>query len=81
MKIYYSGGGRQNPDFRYKVKVTYPLTGMRAWCDEYPTKTAEGYFERYYIEFSNHDSNYATFQFECEEPAIMFALSFADSLA
>lgn len=74
--MYYSGGGRQDPDFRYKVKVTYPLTGMREWCDEYPTKTKEGYFERYYIQFPHGDANWAIFQFEWEEPAIMFALKF-----
>ena len=76
MRMYYSGGGRQNPDFRYKVKVKYPLTGMREWCDAYPTKTKEGYFERYYMEFPKFDADYCTFQFEWEEPAILFALKF-----
>ena len=76
MRMYYSGGGRQNPDFRYKVKVTYPLTGMREWCDAYPTRTPGGEFERYYIEFPQYDADHATFQFEWEEPAIMFALKF-----
>jgi hypothetical protein len=76
MKIYYSGGGRSNPDFRYKVTVTYPLTDMRAWCDEYPV-TGNGDFQRYYIEWPKGDSNTAIFQFEWEEPAIMFTLKFA----
>jgi hypothetical protein len=77
MKKYWSEGGRSNPDFRYKVKVSYPLTGMIDWCDNYPTKRPDGYFERYYIQFSTRDSNDVIFQFEQEEPAIMFTLMFA----
>ena len=47
------------------------------WCDDYPTKTPDGYFERYYVEWGVvGDSEYVTFQFEQEEPAIMFALKF-----
>jgi hypothetical protein len=76
MQKFYGGGGRQNPDFRYKVKVSYPLDGMLAWCDNYPV-TGEGYFQRYYVEWPKDDSNTVTFQFEWEEPAIMFTLKFA----
>jgi hypothetical protein len=76
MKQYFSSGGRANPDFRYKVKVSYPLVDMIEWCEEYPTKTPDGYFERYYVQFSIVDSNYVIFQFEQEEPAIMFTLMF-----
>lgn len=73
--MYYSEGGRTNPDFRYRVKVKQPISSAMAWCDEYPVH-GEGYFERYYIEWPTGDSNYVTFQFEQEEPAIMFALKF-----
>jgi hypothetical protein len=76
MKRYFSEGGARNPDFRYKVRVSYPLTGMIQWCEEYPTKTPDGYFERYFIEHFSGDSNEALFQFECEEPAVMFTLMF-----
>jgi hypothetical protein len=76
MRKYWSEGGRSNPDFRYKVKVSFPLTGMVEWCEDYPTRTKDGDFERYYIQFATGDSGYATFQFEQEEPAIMFTLMF-----
>ena len=54
---------------------------MMEWCDNYPTGD-HGYFKRYYIDWRgadgkiDWDSNYATFQFEWEEPAILFALTF-----
>jgi hypothetical protein len=76
MKKYWSGGGAPNPEFRYKVRVSYPLTGMIDWCENYPTKRPDGYFERYYIQFDIGDSNEVTFQFEQEESAIMFTLMF-----
>lgn len=79
MELFYGGGGRSNPDFRYKVRVKKPVDGMMEWCDNYPV-TGEGYFQRYYIDWragsDNWDSDYAIFQFEWEEPAIMFALKF-----
>lgn len=74
MKRYFSEG---NPYFRYKIKTEYPISEAIDWCDNYPTRTKDGYFERYYIDFGGvADSNYVTFQFEWEEPAIMFALKF-----
>ena len=77
MRSYFSEGGRTNPDFRYKVRVTLPCPGAMQWCEEYPTKTLDGCFERYYTDWRNSDdSNYVIFQFEQEEPAIMFALKF-----
>lgn len=52
---------------------------MMEWCDNYPTGD-HGYFKRYYIDWrdknGDFDNNYATFQFEWEEPAIMFKLKF-----
>ena len=82
MKKFYGGGGRQNPDFRYKVRVKKPFIGMMEWCDKYPV-TGQGDFQRYYIDWRENsgdfDSDYATFQFEWEEPAIMFALKFGSA--
>jgi len=81
MELFYSGGGRSNPDFRYKVRVKKPFDGMMEWCDDYPV-TGSGYFQRYYIDWNWNNgeevwmSDYAIFQFEWEEPAIMFALKF-----
>ena len=79
MKKFYSSGGRSNPDFRYKVQVKKPFNGMMEWCDNYPTGD-HGYFKRYYIDWrdknGDFDNNYATFQFEWEEAAIMFKLKF-----
>jgi hypothetical protein len=52
---------------------------MIEWCKEYPV-TGAGYFQRFYPDFNDGgrgwDTGYATFQFEWEEPAILFALKF-----
>lgn len=84
MELFYGGGGRSNPDFIHKVRVKKPFDGMMEWCDDYPTGD-HAYFKRYYIDWraesDNWDSDYAIFQFEWEEPALMFALSFADNIA
>lgn len=52
---------------------------MIEWCNEYPV-TGPGYFQRYYPDFFDDgrgwDTGYAVFQFEWEEPAILFALKF-----
>lgn len=78
MELFYGGGGRSNPDFIYKVRVKVQ-EGMMSWCDDYPVK-GSGYFQRYYIDWCDggkgFDTGYAVFQFEQEEPAIMFALKF-----
>jgi hypothetical protein len=77
MEKFYGGGGRNNPDFRFKVRVKRQ-DGMLEWCDEYPV-TGSGHFQRYYVDWQDKgkwDTPYATFQFEQEAPAIMFALRF-----
>jgi hypothetical protein len=86
MELFYGGGGNQYPDFRYKVRIKKDspnVNAMMKWCDDYPTG-GHGYFKRYYIDWrggtKSWDSDYTTFEFEWEEPAIMFALSFADSV-
>lgn len=80
MEKFYGGGGRSNPDFRYKVRVKRQ-DGMLEWCDAYPV-SGTGYFQRYYVDWQDKgkwDTPYATFQFEWEEPAIMFALKFGSA--
>lgn len=88
MELFYGGGGRSNPDFRFKVRINKKTAGdvshMMEWCDNYPTGD-RGYFKRYYIDWlagrnNGVDSEYVIFQFEWEEPAIMFALTFGDSI-
>ena len=84
MELFYSEGGRSNPDFVHKVRVSRKadITAMMEWCNDYDTGD-KPYFKRYYIDWRNgNDSqsiwstDYATFQFEWEEAAIMFALKF-----
>ena len=79
MEQFHGGGGRSNPDFRYKVRVKKPYDGMIEWCRDYPV-TGTGYFQRFYPDFNDGgrgwDTGYAIFQFEWEEPAILFALKF-----
>jgi hypothetical protein len=86
MEKFYGGGGNQYPDFRYKVRIkknSPDINAMMKWCDDYPTGD-KGYFKRYYIDWrggtKTWDSDCTTFQFEWEQAAIMFALSFADSV-
>lgn len=86
MELFYGGGGRSNPDFRYKVKINRYKCGpgsvsdMMEWCDNYPV-TGTGYFQRYYVNWRSDDGGFdddhVTFQFEWEEPAILFTLKFA----
>jgi hypothetical protein len=88
MKHYQSSGGKENPDFMYKVTIprglseehTLNVTDMMKWCDNYPT-TEDGYFPRYYIDWPHYRRQKQavwlpgiTFQFECEETALMFQL-------
>jgi hypothetical protein len=53
---------------------------MMEWCDNYPV-TGTGYFQRYYVNWRSDDGGFdddhVTFQFEWEEPAILFTLKFA----
>lgn len=75
MEQYYSWGGAANPNFYYKIVLTHKLskTGeMLAWCKEYESTS------RYYITWQGvgRETEAVEFQFETEEPAIMFALKF-----
>ena len=75
MELFYGGGGRSNPDFRFKVRVKCPCEGSYEWCEAYPV-TGKGYFQRFYVDYKEYDKGYITYKFEWEEPAIMFALKF-----
>jgi hypothetical protein len=82
MEKFYGGGGRSNPDFIHKVRVKNgsnpSVSDMMEWCDAYPTGN-HAYFKRYYVDHyvnKSWDSGYTIFQFEWEEPAIMFKLKF-----
>ena len=79
MEKFYGGGGRSNPDFRYKVRVRHQqCIGAYEWCEAYPV-TGTGYFQRWYLDTREFDQGYLTYQFEWEEPAIMFALKFGSA--
>lgn len=77
MELFYGGGGRSNPDFSYKVRVK-KQDGMLEWCNKYPV-TGTGYFQRYYVDWRDGgrgwDTGYAVFQFEQEDAAFMFKLT------
>jgi hypothetical protein len=77
MERYHSYGGKSNPEFRYRVQVKENTDEMLHWCSTYP---AIGSFERYYIEWPGayNNSEYTTFQFETERPALLFKLKFGD---
>jgi hypothetical protein len=74
MEKFYGGGGSQNPNFRYKVRVKRPCDGAYDWCEEYPV-TGSGYFQRWYLNTKEYDQGYMTYQFEIEEAAFMFLLT------
>ena len=75
MELFYGGGGRSNPDFRYKVRVKRPCEEAYNWCLNYPTR-GTGYFQRWYLDTREFDQGYCTFQFEWEEPYLTFILKF-----
>lgn len=74
MEEYYSWGGRSNPDFYYKVNVLGVSVEMLDWCKQYQSGNP-GRFYCHWVGRNNTDE-YVEFQFETEEPAIMFALKF-----
>ena len=84
MEMYWSMGGRRNPDFSYKVKIRRHndnISEAMHWCNDYSPGDST-YFKRYYVDFRNgkeeaEDSEYVTFQFEWEEPAVLFALKWS----
>jgi hypothetical protein len=77
MEHFYGGGGRSNPDFRYKVRVKLPCDGAYEWCEAYPVK-GTGYFQRWYLDTKEYDQGYVTYQFEWEEPYLTFILKYGN---
>lgn len=75
MEQYYSWGGASNPEFYHKVNVNAegPISAMMKWCEAYDARGA-----RYYVKFAGawNNAEHTEFQFETEEPAVMFALKF-----
>lgn len=75
MEKFYGGGGAQNPNFRYKVRLRRDYgEGAYEWCEEYPV-TGAGYFQRWYLDTKEYDQGYVTYQFEIQEAATMFLLT------
>lgn len=74
MEQYYSYGGTSNPDFYHKVNVSPWVDASKAleWCHQYESQG------RYYVQWPGlwNKAEYTQFQFEFEEPALMFALTF-----
>jgi hypothetical protein len=79
MKKFHSEGGRPDPGYRYKVRISHPTDEMIHWCNAYPDANE---FPKYYINWlsSMEDNlfyNQAVFSFETETPYIMFVLKYA----
>jgi hypothetical protein len=69
MEQYWSGGGADNPYFRHKIIVSRLNDKMIEWCLDYVSDS------RFYIVYLLRTDG-VQFQFESEEPAIMFNLKF-----
>ena len=74
MDKYYSYGGAPNPNFYYKVNLPAAASDSAAlaWCHHYPSAG------RYYVQWPGawNGAEYTQFQFELEETAVLFALTF-----
>jgi hypothetical protein len=77
MELFYSSGGNNRPNFQYRFAVKEVTTQMYDWCSNYPSD--EKSFRRFHILWKNFDNQKDNIvQFEWEEPAITFALTFGD---
>jgi hypothetical protein len=77
MEIFFSSGGNSNPIFQYRFEVKDVTTEMFDWCSDYPDNQQS--FRRFHILWKGlggRDKNIV--QFEWEEPAITFALTFGE---
>lgn len=73
MELYHSSGGAQNPRFRYTVKVDTVSAEAYQWLQEYEGLEC---FDRFYINWVEREKKgYLEVQFERQEPAMMFSLS------
>lgn len=76
MEYFWTDGGNNRPTFRFRIRVPRCTEEMFKWCEQY---NDEGhYFRRFHVEWQSlHSSrDYEVVQFEWEQAAIMFALSF-----
>ena len=73
MELFYSSGGRSNPDFTYQFALTRTTESMYQWCQDYPLT---GPFERFYIRFRNNQG--PIIQFESKKAAYMFRIAFSE---
>lgn len=76
MKNFWTDGGDHRPWFRYRIKVDKVTNEMWKWCEQYDD--GGHYFRRFHVEWDNIGMNkgFDIIQFEWEEAAIMFALTF-----
>jgi hypothetical protein len=73
MELYYGGGGAQNPHFRYKVNVETVSAEAYEWLQKYEGLPC---FDRFYINWTERSKKgHLEVQFEREEPALMFKLT------
>lgn len=81
MELFYSSGGRSNPDFVYRFLVKQVTTEMFKWCEDYPLN---GPFERWYIEHRyTHDPldmsiDIPMIQIESRKAAYLFRIAFSE---
>jgi hypothetical protein len=76
MEYFWTDGGNNRPYFRYRIKVPECTAEMYRWCEQYDDEGE--YFRRWHVEWKtvHPDKEYEVVQFEWEQAAIMFALSF-----
>lgn len=75
MEYFWSEGGHR-PYFPHRIRVDKCTTEMYQWCENY---SDEGkYFRRFHVEWRSvfPDREYEIVQFEWEQAALMFALTF-----
>lgn len=74
MEYFFSHGGNNDPDFRYKVKVSKFTTEMYEWCEGFDNEGA--HFRRWYVKWAQRrGAGYDVVQFEWETAALMFKLT------
>jgi len=79
MKYFHAGSGA-DPRFAHRLKVKEVTNEMWTWCDEYDAGTGvDSDFRRWHVEFGEGmvcEDAYDVIQFEWEQAALMFALTF-----
>lgn len=75
MEYFWSDGGNNNPDFRYRVKVPKCTSDMYDWCVEFDDEGK--YFRRWHVQWqvNRPGRDYDIVQFEWDKAALMFKLT------